>query len=464
MANHAVTSPIVAFAGVLAGHFDCTHLLWCSRQLASRSDVADIKKTGLIAVQVEPGPQDAPQVTPALLRKSVVLLHDAADGDRWLESLDGLRSWMDHAPLAVLAAPASRWTPDSLADRLREAGLRVDFCGLASAQSGGPRDRVLAVIANNASPRLEPAPDDFRVVAIMRAYNEADIIEQSVRHAVAQGLEVYIIDNWSDDGTYEIAGALQGPGVIGVERYPPDGRAEIFDHKRLLQRIETVSSTLDASWCIHYDMDELRESPWPDVTLRDAIYHADQSGYNSINHLTVNFYPSDMAYAPGKNVTDHLRQYTLTGTSASLLQIKAWKHLGKKIQLVSTGGHRVQFLGQRVYPYRFLIRHYPLRTAVQAFSKIRQRRYHVPKLARLLGWHTQYDRYDLTDAQLFENLCEWARKELTEFDPATFYQTYLIERLSGVGYDVPHQRLLSHIPPPLKPPLRKIRYLLRRLI
>jgi len=464
MADHAATSPIAAFAGVLAGHFDCTHLLWCSGQPASPPESSAITKAGLIAVQVEPGAEAANGPAPSLLRKSIVLVDGAASGERWLESLDWLRGWMDHAPLALVAVPASDWSPDTLADRLRDAGLQVDFTGFAATRGGGPRDRVLAVIANNTRPRLEPAPDDFRVVAIMRAYNEADILEQSVRHAAAQGLEVYIIDNWSSDGTYEIAESLRGQGVIGLERYPPDGPLALYDHKRLLQRVEELSISLDADWIIEHDMDELREAPWPTMTMRDAVYHADRSGFNSINHLAINFYPSDTKFSPGDDLTAHFRHYALRGSQGYLTQVKGWKQMGHAVRLVETGGHRALFPNQRIYPYRFLIRHFPLRSAEQAAAKISRRRFAVPRRSRMFGWGRQYDKFDLEDSELFENLCRWAWAELSEFDSTTFYDTYLIERLSGVGYMVMRRKLVSRVPAPLRPPLRKLRHLLRRLI
>ena len=43
------------------------------------------------------------------------------------------------------------------------------------------------------SPR--PAPRDFSVVAIIAAYNEADIIGQVVADLIAQGVSVYLLDH-----------------------------------------------------------------------------------------------------------------------------------------------------------------------------------------------------------------------------------------------------------------------------
>ena len=42
---------------------------------------------------------------------------------------------------------------------------------------------------------------DFSVVAIIAAYNEADIIEHVVRDLIDQGIHVYFLDDGSTDRT-----------------------------------------------------------------------------------------------------------------------------------------------------------------------------------------------------------------------------------------------------------------------
>ena len=41
--------------------------------------------------------------------------------------------------------------------------------------------------------------DPFRIVAIISAFNEGDIISQVIRHLVENGVNVYLIDNRSTD-------------------------------------------------------------------------------------------------------------------------------------------------------------------------------------------------------------------------------------------------------------------------
>ena len=58
---------------------------------------------------------------------------------------------------------------------------------------------------------------DFSVVAIIAAYNEADIIDQVVADLIAQGAQVYLIDDSSTDDTVAKVEPFVGRGVIGMK-------------------------------------------------------------------------------------------------------------------------------------------------------------------------------------------------------------------------------------------------------
>ena len=49
---------------------------------------------------------------------------------------------------------------------------------------------------------------------MLTAYNEADILESTIEALRRDGADVHVIDNWSTDGTYEIALRLAELGVI----------------------------------------------------------------------------------------------------------------------------------------------------------------------------------------------------------------------------------------------------------
>jgi hypothetical protein len=73
-------------------------------------------------------------------------------------------------------------------------------------------------------------------------------------------------------------------------------------------------------------------------------------------------------------------------------QVKCWKsNVPGPLDLVSSGGHDVAFPNRRVFPLRFILRHYSLRSDTQAKRKIFDER-----LGRLVPdevarqWHVQY--------------------------------------------------------------------------
>ena len=71
--------------------------------------------------------------------------------------------------------------------------------------------------------------------------------------------------------------------------------------------------------------------------------------------------------------------------------MKCWKKTAA-IDLVTSGGHDARFDGRRVFPIRFLARHYPIRSQTHGQRKVFEER--KPRFAqeeRARGWHVQYD-------------------------------------------------------------------------
>ena len=101
---------------------------------------------------------------------------------------------------AVLVQFAEQLDQAALADlagRLAGSGIRPDFVGSLPDLDQGS----LAIIRGSKYPVADAALDEFRVVAIMTAYNEGDIVRSSVERLIASGVDVYLIDNWSEDDT-----------------------------------------------------------------------------------------------------------------------------------------------------------------------------------------------------------------------------------------------------------------------
>ena len=211
-------------------------------------------------------------------------------------------------------------------------------------------------------------------VAIISAFNEGDVISQVIGHLVENGIDIYLIDNHSTDDTVEQASSWVGRGLLNIEQFPktmPPGFQSPgpFDWTAILQRKEEIARELFADWFIHYDADEIRESPWPNMTLKEAIRWVDTLGYNCIDFKLINFPPINNGFKQG----DDLRSYFTFceyGGEFDKLQLKCWKTSKSPVSLADTGGHEARFKARRIFPIQFLLRHYPIRGQTHGVKKV----------------------------------------------------------------------------------------------
>ncbi len=246
-----------------------------------------------------------------------------------------------------------------------------------------------------------------RVIAIIAAYNEEDIIESCITHLAAQGVESYLLDDGSTDATVERAQALNGRGLIGLERLtlPPNPS---FSLTRILQRKERLARDLPGDWFINQDADEFRDSPWPDLTLQQAFERVSRMGYNAVDFEISTMLPADAMPVEARD-----SDWWVPADPCDRLQVRAWSAPGKEVAMVESAGHDVCFEGRRVFPLRFPLRHYPMRGREHAEGKVRDRMARFDSAERAKGWHVQYDQpidmrtlaalarpYDATDARI----------------------------------------------------------------
>jgi glycosyltransferase involved in cell wall biosynthesis len=238
------------------------------------------------------------------------------------------------------------------------------------------------------------------VTAIIAAHNEADVIRAVVADLIGQGVQVYLLDHASTDGTGDAVREFLGRGLLRIEKFPEDAGypselAGRFAWSSILRRKTEIADLLDADWYIHHDADEFRESPWEEITLPEAIGRVDRLGYNAIDFEVLNFHPTDAdRFEPGTDVRQALRFYEPVSVWDKR-QIKCWKRQpGGAVDLSTSGGHEAEFEGRLVFPLRFVVRHYPIRGQAHGERKVFQERMarFVPE-ERADGWHVQYDAF-----------------------------------------------------------------------
>lgn len=225
------------------------------------------------------------------------------------------------------------------------------------------------------------------VTAVIAAYNEEDVIGPVVADLVSQGIRVYVLDHGSTDGTLAQVERFRGQGLVGVERL----NGQDFSLERIIRRKELLAAELDTDWVINADADEFRESPWPGISFVEGLREVDRLGYNAVDFAVVNFMPVHDGFRKGDDPREVFRFYE-PGAVYDRLQVRCWKKLPVPLDLVSSAGHEARFEGRRVFPLRFLLRHYPIRGQAHGERKVWRER--LPRFApeeRARGWHVQYD-------------------------------------------------------------------------
>jgi glycosyltransferase involved in cell wall biosynthesis len=246
--------------------------------------------------------------------------------------------------------------------------------------------------------RDKAAGESFRVVAIIAAYNEADIISPLIEHLVGNGIDAYLIDNRSTDDTIAEARRWLGKGLLEIETFPKEAAAGDgapgFDWEGILRRKEEIAQELGADWYIHNDADEFREPPWPAMSLKDAIRWVDRLGYNCIDFRVLNFRPVDSGFRAGTDPREHFTRWE-EPILHDRVRLNCWKAQTDPVSLAASGGHEVRFPGRRVFPIRFLLRHYPVRSQEHGERKVfDERKKRFLERERAKGWHVQYDGID----------------------------------------------------------------------
>lgn len=251
--------------------------------------------------------------------------------------------------------------------------------------------------------------DDFKVLAIVHFYNEADILDKTIQHLLDEELDVYLLDNWSEDSSYEIALAYKNryPNRIYLEKFPSTGKTDCFEWYNQLARTEEIAKEVEYDWFIHYDADEIRVAPWEGVNLRTALYWIDRLGYNCVENNVIDFRVTDVEQ---DNIFGQDVYFDFRHVFNWFNHLKTWKK-SDYIDLKSTGGHTVKINNPKVFPLKILNKHYPIRSVEHGYRKVLKDR--VPRFVkerRERGWHGHYDHIKGSEEIIYNqcDLLQWS--------------------------------------------------------
>mgnify|MGYP001020690447 CR=1 FL=1 len=274
---------------------------------------------------------------------------------------------------------------------------------------------------------IGPAPDSFRLTAMVTAFNEADVIRPTVQYLLDQGIDVVVIDNWSTDSTMDEIADLVDGARVSVLKFPEDGPSGLYEWERMLEFVATAAAKVDSDWIVHHDADQRHEAPWPGASYRDAIYAVDRLGFNAIDHTVIDFRPVNDDFVDGTELRDHFHYFEFDRGAAASTHVQAWRNDGP-VDLASSGGHAVKFADRKVFPFNFLLRHYQIRSQAHGERKVfrdRRPRYQIDELDR--GWHEHY--LSMSKRHSFIRKAS----DLNEFRPEDFGEHYLLQMVAQVG-------------------------------
>lgn len=258
--------------------------------------------------------------------------------------------------------------------------------------------------------------------AIMAVYNEADVVREATEKLISHGVDVFLVDNASTDGTADRVADLVGRGVVGIEqaRFFEDGR-EVYDWTALLKMKEDLSRRLGYDWYLHVDADEIRYAPWPGVTLREGLDRVDAAGYNLVNFKLFNFRLTEDTVLSGDFESSMVLYSGIERYNQR--QVKAWQ-AHPDVDIASLGGHHIRVPGAKVFPTRFIHKHYPVRSLEHGRRKIlAERKARFSTAERQRGWHVQYDHMgDIDPKDVF-----WDKAQLKAFDFAQESHALFVE-------------------------------------
>ncbi|SCY44031.1 methyltransferase domain-containing protein [Nitrosospira sp. Nsp13] len=390
-----------------------------------------------------------PIIPDEVLNKSIVICSDVIEHlkkpDRLMRALaslsklvpyvlistpdrDRARGWLDNGPPAN-PAHTMEWNASEFVRFMRDSGFEdVPLYGhTINTDIHEVKSTILTVSGIHAAKPVSSA-QNFRIAAVIHTFNEFDILPEVVEHLVSQGIEIHVFDNWSTDGSWDLVNTLVTSGKVRHAERFPDKSSGDYKWKLQLEKTAEYAAKLDVDWVMHHDADEIRCSPWYGISLRDAFAWVNSLGYSAVDFTVIDFRFLTRQPQISNSYQNNLNHFEFGRRPGHFEQIKAWKN-NTKVDLASSGGHQAIFQERSIFPLKFLMKHYPLRNALQANNKVFKDR--LPRMAaeqKAFGWHKQYDAFG--QAGFVDG---WDPYKLISWHSTYFMSEFVVERVSGIG-------------------------------
>ena len=204
----------------------------------------------------------------------------------------------------------------------------------------------------------------MKLVGMLPVFDAEDFISEVIEHLLSQEIELVVLDNGSTDKTSDICKKFADDGLIDLVRY----KTSKWDWRTVLRMLYHMALIKSPDWVIRSDYDEILECGIDHFTLKEAISKADSEDYNLIQFDRFEFFMTDNDNESANSIKEKLTYYSWE----SDIHYRAWKFY-PGIRVEPPGGHYPVFTEEqkyRIYPRKFVCRHYRFRNKEQAEKKL----------------------------------------------------------------------------------------------
>lgn len=252
-------------------------------------------------------------------------------------------------------------------------------------------------------------------IVILSCYNDIDIIEGIIEEILLTDCQLIIVDNWSNDGTWDkIVNFKSHINVLHIEQFPLEGPSNDYNWKQILDRKSLLAADYPNRWILHQDSDEITLSPLTNFSLSEVLSGVSSLGFNVVSLRMLDFRAIKDDFIFG-NPVNHFKFFLFSDIPSYQLQNKIWLQPDNQpVNLSELGGHDVNFTNKKVFPLRFPRLHYSIRSFEQINRKYLDRLKRTEKERKLYGWHIHLDK-------MLEEKIVFQQSELNEFNRNTLY-------------------------------------------
>lgn len=118
---------------------------------------------------------------------------------------------------------------------------------------------------------------NLKIAQVSCVYNEIDVLPYQIKYIKKEGLNPYVLDNYSTDGTWEWLQENEIPSF----RFDTKGTFDLSEnHRQMFNLCKKLEKEHNYDWVFLADADLFPVSE--DITIREIIELTEQEGYNSI--------------------------------------------------------------------------------------------------------------------------------------------------------------------------------------